>query len=79
MPCAIVSRKRQIFVTLTFSLAATYARLDKLEDARGEAAEVLRLEPSYTIAGTTRRIVAFKQPRDDRHFFDGLRKAGLSE
>jgi len=60
-------------------LAATYARLDNFKDARSEAAEVLRLEPSYTIAGTTRRIVAFKQPRDDRHFFDGLRKAGLPE
>jgi adenylate cyclase len=58
-------------------LAATYARLDQLKDARAEAAEVLRLEPNYTIAGTTRRIIAFRQVKDDKHFFDGLRKAGL--
>jgi adenylate cyclase len=58
-------------------LAATYARLKQLNDARAEAAEVLRLEPNYTIAGTTRRIIAFRQPKDDKHFFDGLRKAGL--
>ena len=62
-----------------FWLAATYAQLGQLEEARAEAAEVLRLQPNYTIAGTTRRVVGFKDPKDDKHFFDGLRKAGLPE
>ena len=60
-------------------LAATYARLELLKDARAEVVEVLRLEPSYTIAGTTRRIIAFKQAKDAKHFFDGLHKAGLPQ
>lgn len=60
-------------------LAATYARLGHLKEARAEAVEVLRLQPNYTIAAMTRRIVAFKDPKDDRHFFDALRKAGLPE
>lgn len=58
-------------------LAATHARLGQLEQARERAAEVLRLQPNYSIAGTARRILAFKSPKDDKHFFDGLRKAGL--
>ena len=60
-------------------LAATYAQLGQLEEARAEAAEVLRLQPDYTIAGTARRSIAFKSAKDDKHFFDGLRKAGLPE
>jgi adenylate cyclase len=58
-------------------LAATYAQMGQLDEAGAEVAEVLRLVPNYSIAGTARRLVAFKRPKDDRHFFDGLRKAGL--
>jgi len=60
-------------------LAATYARLGQLDQARAEAAEVLRIQPSYTIAGTARLMAPFKQPEDDKHFFDALRLAGLPE
>lgn len=48
-------------------------------EARAEVTEVLRLQPSFTIAATARRIAAFKQAKDDKHYFDGLRKAGLPE
>jgi adenylate cyclase len=61
------------------SLAATYAQLGQHEEARAEVAEVLRLQPNYTISGTARRVIAFKHAKDDKHFFDGLRKAGLPE
>jgi Adenylate and Guanylate cyclase catalytic domain len=54
-------------------------QLGQLEEARAEAAEVPRLQPNYTIAGTTRSVMAFKSTKDDKHFFDGLRKAGLPE
>jgi tetratricopeptide (TPR) repeat protein len=60
-------------------LAATLARMGHLEEARAEAAETLHLEPSFTISGDSRRLTSFKSPRDDKHFFDGLRKAGLPE
>jgi adenylate cyclase len=50
-----------------------------MEEARAEAAEVVRIQPDYTIAGTPGRIVGFKSPKDAKHFFDGLRKAGLPE
>jgi adenylate cyclase len=59
-------------------LAAAHAQLGQLDEARAAAAEVLRLRPGFTIAAG-RRIAPFKHARDDKHFFDALRKAGLRE
>ena len=58
-------------------LAATYAQLGRLEDAHAEAAEVLRLNPSYSISGTQKRVSVLKRAEDMEHLVDGLRKAGL--
>jgi adenylate cyclase len=60
-------------------LAAAYAQLGQMEEARVEVAEVLRIEPNYTIDGTQKRLYGFKFPKNADHFFDGLRKAGLPE
>jgi adenylate cyclase len=60
-------------------LAATYAQLGNIEAAKAEAAEVLRIEPTYTIEGTQARLTGFKRPEDAEHLFDGLRKSGLPE
>ena len=62
-------------------LAATYAQIGRLDEARAEAAEVLRIQPRYTIDGTARRAAGawIKSPVDAEHYFDGLRKAGLPE
>jgi adenylate cyclase len=60
-------------------LAATHAQLGNIEQARAEAAEVLRIDPKWTIDGTQALVTPFKRPEDAEHFFDGLRKAGLPE
>ena len=60
-------------------LAATYAQLGQMEEARAEAAEVLQVQVNYTISGTQMRIMGFKSPEDGEHLIDGLRKAGLPE
>jgi adenylate cyclase len=60
-------------------LAANLAQLGQLDEAHAEAAEVLRIDPNYTIDGTQRRLARFKRPEDAEHLFDGLRKAGLPE
>ena len=60
-------------------LAATLARMGHFQEARAEAAKVLRLAPGFTISGVARRLVSFKYARDDKHFFDALREAGLPE
>jgi adenylate cyclase len=60
-------------------LAANLAQLGRLAEAHAEAAEALRIDPKFTIAGTARRLALNKRPEDTEHLFDGLRKAGLPE
>jgi adenylate cyclase len=60
-------------------LASDLAQLGYLAEAHAEAAEVLRIDPKFTIDGTQRRLALFKRPEDVEHFLDGLRKAGLPE
>jgi adenylate cyclase len=60
-------------------LAATYAQLGQLEDARAEAAEVLRVNPTYTIGGTQKRVSTLKRAEDVEHMVAGLRRAGLPD
>jgi adenylate cyclase len=60
-------------------LAANLAQSGQLDKAHAEAAEVLRIDPKYTIDGTQRRLALFKRTEDVEHFLDGLRKAGLPE
>jgi adenylate cyclase len=59
-------------------LAATYAQMGRLEEARFHAAEVLRILPEWTI-GVGRRTNQFKFSEHAEHYVDGLRKAGLPE
>jgi adenylate cyclase len=61
-----------------YLLASAYAQLRQPEKARKEAAEVLRINPDFTIE-RFRRLVVFKNPKDDEHLIVGLRKAGLPE
>jgi adenylate cyclase len=59
-------------------LAAALAQAGQLEEARREAAEVLRINPGFTIESWN-RLNVFRDPRDAEHRVDGLRKAGLPE
>jgi len=61
------------------ALAAIYAQLGRIDEARAEAAEVLRIEPTYTINGTQKETERFQVSRARGALFDGLRKAGLPE
>jgi adenylate cyclase len=60
------------------NLACAYAQARQLEEARAAAAEVLRINPGFTIEAA-KRILAFKNPKDLEHHVDGMRKAGLPE
>jgi len=57
-------------------LAATFGQLGELENARAEAAELLRVAPYYTISGSP-VVTHLKRPEDIENLTDGLRKAGL--
>lgn len=62
-----------------FWLAATNAMLGNADAARGEAAEVLRIEPGYTISGSSLPLAAFRNPEHLQHWLQGLRAAGFPE
>ena len=57
-------------------LAACYAWLDRMDEARAEVAEVLRLDPDFTLAG---QRLSYKNPADEAHILDAMRKAGLPD
>ena len=59
-------------------LASAYAQAGQLGEARAEAAEVLRINPAFTIE-SWKRLAVYKDPKDVEHRLDGLRKAGLPE
>jgi adenylate cyclase len=59
-------------------LASAYAQSGQLEEARAEAAQVLQINPGFTIE-SWKRILVYKNPKDLDHSIDGLRKAGLPE
>jgi adenylate cyclase len=60
------------------TLACTYAQSEQLEEARAAAAQVLRINPGFTIE-SSKRILVYKDPKDLEHYIDGMRKAGLPE
>ena len=59
-------------------LGSIYAQLGQLEEARKETAEVLRINPGFTIE-RFKPLAVYKYPKDFEHRLDGLRKAGLPE
>jgi adenylate cyclase len=59
-------------------LAASLAQAGQLEEARREAAEVLRVNPGFTIESWN-KLNVFRDAKDAAHRIDGLRKAGLPE
>jgi adenylate cyclase len=59
-------------------LAAAYAQLGQHDEARAEAAEILRMNPGFTIA-RWKVTAVYKNLEDTEHLLDGLRKAGLPE
>jgi len=57
-------------------LAACYAQLGRLDEARAQAAEVLRLDPDFRLSNVK---LFYRNPADAEVSFEGMRKAGLPE
>jgi len=57
-------------------MAAVYGSCDREKEARKEAAEVLRINPKFTVESFMRNI-PYKNPSDRERTAQGLRKAGL--
>jgi adenylate cyclase len=59
-------------------LAASFAHLDRLDEARDAFASVLELTP-HVSATSIRNAIHFSRPEDLERYLDGLRGAGLPE
>jgi TolB-like protein len=57
-------------------LAAVYSEIGREEEAKAEAAEVLRINPYYSLEGRKERL-PYKDPAQTERFLAALRKAGL--
>jgi len=66
------------FITPRRHLAAAYAQMGRLDEARTEIAEMRRLDPSVCLSLYRERI-RYNRVEDVEHYLDGLRKAGLPE
>ncbi len=66
------------YISPRIGLTACYAEMGRIEDARAQAAEVLRIDPRYSI-GRYATALTYKQPEHAQHFLDALREAGLPE
>lgn len=74
----LVHKARQANPGLLRLLAAAHIMLDQRDQADLARAEMMRLEPWFTIA-TLRKALPFKDPAVGEPFFAALRKAGLPE
>ena len=57
-------------------LTVTYIEMGRLEDAKVQAEEILKLDPKFTSKGFD-KVVPFKDPEVARRYVDALRNAGL--
>jgi adenylate cyclase len=57
-------------------LAACYGHLGKIDDARAIWADLLKVNPSFSLAQRS-RVLPYKNPGDFQGIVDGLAKAGL--
>jgi TolB-like protein/Tfp pilus assembly protein PilF len=60
-------------------LAATYSLSGREDEARAEAAEVLRIDPNFSIEGFKKFILVYKDQDYRENMIEGLRKAGLPD
>jgi adenylate cyclase len=59
-------------------LASCYALLKQNDRAKAEAAEVMRIDPKFSV-GNIKRQAPYKDPADTEHLIRSLRMAGLPE
>ena len=59
-------------------LAASYGELGRIDEARAEWQEAMRVNPAYSLEHR-RTVLPYKNPEDFEAIVQGLRKAGLVE
>jgi adenylate cyclase len=77
---AIAAQKRVLsrvdFIFAHLQLAANYQNVGREAEARTEGAEVLRINPAFSLEGW-RRTMPFKDQEQAERYVEALRRAGL--
>jgi len=63
-------------LTGNIGLTATYAQMGRMEDARAQAAELMKIDPRFSLERFARTL-RYRDPADAERVLDALRKAGL--
>jgi adenylate cyclase len=74
--CRQLLQREPNYVLAHLTLAATFVEMEKMEEARAEITEVLRIDPKYTVKVVPRSFPWKDQAEIDR-LIDSLCKAGL--
>jgi len=74
--CRQLLQREPNHVLAHLTLGATFVEIEKMEEARAEITEVLRIDPKYSVKGVPRSFPWKDQAEIDR-LIDSLRKAGL--
>jgi tetratricopeptide (TPR) repeat protein len=77
-PLRVAVTRFPTFITPHRHLAATYAQMGRMEEARIEIEALRKLDPSLSISSYRERL-KYEKVEDLEHYLDGLRKAGLPE
>ena len=73
--CRQALQREPNHMTVHLTLAATFVEMGKMEEARVEATEVLRIDPKYTVERVRR--TPWKDQAEKDRYIDSLHKAGL--
>ena len=65
------------YIVSHVGLAITYSRMGREKEARAEVAEVLRINPKYSVDYFARTLAAFKDQSETDKAINALLKAGL--
>jgi adenylate cyclase len=76
--CRQLLQREPNHVLAHLTLAATFVEMEKMEEARAEIIEVLRIDPKYTVKVVPRSF-PWKDQAEIDLLIDSLRKAGLPE
>jgi TolB-like protein/Flp pilus assembly protein TadD len=74
--CRKILQQEPDFIFAHTLLASSYAQMDRLEEARAEAAQVLRIDPKFSVDYLCKRL-PYKYDVDRNRVRDSLLKAGL--
>jgi adenylate cyclase len=68
--------RRPDYLVAHIGLTVTYSTAGRLDEARAQAAEVLRVQPKFSVKRSAKRLRFKDKDKEDR-YVDALRKAGL--